>query len=228
MRKTLLGAVSATAVFVSMPAVAQDTEAPAAQNPSQQAVSTDGDIVVTGVRQSLERAAEIKRNATQVVDSIVATDIGKLPDPTVAAALQRVPGIQVQNDRNNELSTVRIRGLTDIWTTVNGREVVTTTGRGFDLQDVPAEALARIDAFKSQTADQIEGGVAGALDLRLNRPFAFRDPTFVLTARQNYATIADASNPQLGALAAAKTDTSIGEIGALVNVPGRRPRISAA
>src|SRR3546814_2784016 len=89
MRKTLLGAVSATAVFVSMPAVAQDTEAPAAQNPSQQAVSTDGDIVVTGVRQSLERAAEIKRNATQVVDSIVATDIGKLPDPTVAAALQR-------------------------------------------------------------------------------------------------------------------------------------------
>ena len=218
MRKTLLGAVSATAVFVSMPAVAQDTEAPAAQNPSQQAVSTDGDIVVTGVRQSLERAAEIKRNATQVVDSIVATDIGKLPDPTVAAALQRVPGIQVQNDRNNELSTVRIRGLTDILTTVNGREVVTTTGRGFDLQDVPAEALARIDAFKSQTADQIEGGVAGALDLRLNRPFDFRDPTFVLTARQNYATIADASNPQLGALAAAKTDTSIGEIGALVNV----------
>src|SRR3546814_7559021 len=98
MRKTLLGAVSATAVFVSMPAVAQDTEAPAAQNPSQQAVSTDGDIVVTGVRQSLERAAEIKRNATQVVDSIVATDIGKLPDPTVAAALQRVPGIQVQNE----------------------------------------------------------------------------------------------------------------------------------
>src|SRR3546814_3335983 len=84
-----------------------------------------------------------------------------LPDPTVAAALQRVPGIQVQNDRNNELSTVRIRGLTDILTTVNGREVVTTTGRGFDLQDVPAEALARIDAFKSQTADQIEGGVAG-------------------------------------------------------------------
>src|SRR3546814_10338594 len=88
---------------------------------------------------------------------VCSSDIGKLPDPTVAAALQRVPGIQVQNDRNNELSTDRIRGLTDILTTVNGREVVTTTGRGFDLQDVPAEALARIDAFKSQTADQIEG-----------------------------------------------------------------------
>lgn len=218
MRFNLLGAASLTAVFVSMPAVAQDTTPPAAQETAEQADNPDGDIIVTGVRQSLERAAEVKRNAVQVVDSIVATDIGKLPDPTVAAALQRVPGIQVQNDRNNELSTVRIRGLTDILTTVNGREVVTTTGRGFDLQDVPAEALARIDAFKSQTADQIEGGVAGTLDLRLNRPFSFRDPTLVLTARQNYATIADASNPQFGILAAGKADSGIGEIGALVNV----------
>ncbi|RYD42965.1 MAG: TonB-dependent receptor [Sphingomonadales bacterium] len=218
MRFNLLGAVSLTAIFVSMPAVAQDAPVAAPQEAAEQADSAYGDIIVTGVRQSLERAAEVKRNAVQVVDSIVATDIGKLPDPTVAAALQRVPGIQVQNDRNNELSSVRIRGLTDILTTVNGREVVTTTGRGFDLQDVPAEALARIDAFKSQTADQIEGGVAGTLDLRLNRPFSFRDPTLVLTARQNYATIADASNPQFGILAAGKADSGIGEIGALVNV----------
>ncbi|RHW19282.1 TonB-dependent receptor [Sphingomonas gilva] len=175
------------------------------------------DIVVIGVRQSLERAAEVKRDAVQVVDAVVADDIGKLPDPTVAAALQRVPGIQVQNDRNNELSGVRIRGLTDILTTVNGREVITTTGRGFDLQDVPAEALARIDAYKSQTADQIEGGIAGAIDLRLNRPFNFRDPTLVLTARQNYAVTADSGNPQLGLLAAGKTDSPIGEIGALIS-----------
>src|SRR3546814_14242355 len=121
MRKTLLGAVSATAVFVSMPAVAQDTEAPAAQNPSQQAVSTDGDIVVTGVRQSLERAAEIKRNATQVVDSTVATDIGKLPDPTVAAPLQPVPGTQVQNDRNTEPRSAQRRVGTECVSTSRSR-----------------------------------------------------------------------------------------------------------
>ena len=62
----------------------------------------------------LERAAEIKRSSVQVVDSIVAQDISRFPDPTTAAALQRVPGVQVQNDRNNELAGVRIRGLTDI------------------------------------------------------------------------------------------------------------------
>lgn len=222
MRSALLSAVSAMAIFVSMPAVAQDTGTAPDQEEAEQttALAEDGseqDIVITGVRQSLERAAEVKRNAVQVVDSVVADDIGKLPDPTVAAALQRVPGIQVQNDRNNELSSVRIRGLTDILTTVNGREVITTTGRGFDLQDVPAEALSRIDAYKSQTAGQIEGGLAGAIDLRLNRPFSFRDPTLVLTARQNYAVTADRGNPQLGVLAAGKTDTPIGEIGALIN-----------
>lgn len=216
MRFALLGAVSTTALFVSLPVAAQEVATPGPEAAPAAEAGSD-EIIVTGVRQSLERAAEVKRDAVQVVDSIVATDIGKLPDPTVAAALQRVPGIQVQNDRNNELSTVRIRGLTDILTTVNGREVITTTGRGFDLKDVPAEALARIDAFKSQTADQIEGGVAGALDLRLNRPFQFRDPTLVLTARQNYATVVGAANPQLGILAAGKTDTSIGEIGALIN-----------
>lgn len=209
MRFNLLGAASAIALCVSMPAVAQEA--------APEAEASVEEIVVTGVRQSLERAAEIKQDAVQVVDSIVATDIGKLPDPTVAAALQRVPGIQVQNDRNNELSSVRIRGLTDILTTVNGREVVTTTGRGFDLQDVPAEALARIDAFKSQTPDQIEGGVAGALDLRLNRPFSFRKPTLVLTTRQNYATIIDKRNPQYGVLAAGRFDSPIGEIGGLIN-----------
>src|SRR3546814_16373496 len=62
--------------------------------------SQGSEIVVTGIRSSLERAAEIKQNAVQVVDSIVAEDIGKLPDPTTAAALQRVPGVQVSNDRN--------------------------------------------------------------------------------------------------------------------------------
>src|SRR3546814_12006640 len=113
------------------------------------------------MRSSLERAAEIKQNAVQVVDSIVAEDICKLPDPTTAAALQRVPGVQVSNDRNNELSGVKIRGLSDISTTADGREIFTTTGRAFDLKDLPAQALKRVEVFKSQTAKQIEGGEIG-------------------------------------------------------------------
>ncbi|MDP5278734.1 TonB-dependent receptor [Sphingomonas sp. DG1-23] len=197
--------------------IAQSGTEPVQIPAAEDSADEEQDIVVTGIRNSLERAADVKRTSVQVVDSIVATDIGKLPDPTVASALQRVPGIQVQNDRNNELSSVRIRGLTDILTMVNGREVFTSTGRGFDLQDVPAEALARIDAFKSQAADQIEGGVAGAIDLKLNRPFSFRDTTVVLSARNNYGVAVDSSNPQFGALATTRFDTGIGEIGVLAN-----------
>lgn len=205
------------AFVLALPANAQVADGDSTSATGEEVPDQADEIIVTGVRASLERAADVKRKAVQVVDSIVATDIGKLPDPTTAAALQRVPGIQVSNDNNNELSNVRIRGLPDISTTVDGREVITATGRGFDLKDVAAESLARVDVFKSQTADQIEGGVAGAIDLRLNKPFSFRRPTFVLSARQNYAQSAGQARPQFGVLATDRFDTGIGEIGILLN-----------
>src|SRR3546814_2169352 len=94
-------------------------------------------------------------------------------------------GVQVSTNRNNELGDVRVRGLPDVLTTVNGREVFTTTGRSFDLQDMPAEALSRVNVYKSQTADITEGGLAGVIDLELNRPFNFTKPTFVVSGRAN-------------------------------------------
>jgi TonB-dependent receptor len=223
----LKAAVSAFALIVCESAYAQTTaqnDAQAQQPEPAQSDSTaeapqdaGNEIVVVGIRRSLERAADIKRESAQIVDAIVAEDIGKLPDPTTAAALQRVPGVQVSVNRNNELSDVRVRGLPDVLTTVNGREVFTTTGRNFDLQDMPAQALSRISVYKSQTADLIEGGLAGVINLELNRPFNFRKPTIVLAARGNYAKRADKVNPQFSALATDRWDTGIGEIGALIN-----------
>lgn len=218
-----LAAVSGLALTIATAAAAQtapsasDTADNQTVEPAEEAQATGDEIVVTGIRGSLERAAEIKQNAVQVVDSIVAQDIGKLPDPTTADALQRVPGIQVSTNRNNELGDVRVRGLPDVLTTVNGREVFTTTGRNFDLQDMPAGALAKIDVYKSQTANLIEGGLAGIIDLSLNRPFNFRKPTFVVSGRANYGERVDKINPQFGALATDRWDTGIGEIGALIN-----------
>lgn len=211
-----LAAVSTLALAAASAAQAQ-TALEQVEQVTEKAPEAGDEVVVTGIRESLERAAEIKQDAVQVVDSIVAQDIGKLPDPTTAAALQRVPGIQVSVNRNNELGGVRIRGLPDVLTTVNGREVFTTTGRGFDLQDLPAEALARIDVYKSQTADIIEGGLAGVIDLRLNKPFAFNKPTAVVSARGNYGARVDLIDPQLGILLTDRWTTGIGEIGVLVN-----------
>ena len=213
-------AVSVLALVASAPAWGQSTSAndtAATDSVADAAQEPEDAIVVTGVRRSLERAADIKRESVQVVDAIVAQDIGKLPDPTTAAALQRVPGVQVSVNRNNELGDVRVRGLPDVLTTVNGREVFSTIGRNFDLQDMPAEALSRVNVFKSQTADLTEGGLAGVIDLQLNRPFNFRDPTVVLGGRANYGDRVDKINPQFSLLATDRWDTGIGEIGALIN-----------
>lgn len=210
--------VSMLAVIFATNAQAQNTDQDAnAPAPDSQAESPTNEIVVTGLRQSLEKAAAIKREAPQVVDSIVAEDIGKFPDPTTAAALQRVPGIQVQVGTNNEITNVRIRGLDDILTTLNGREIFSATGRGFAQQDIPAVALSRVDVIKSSTADLIEGGIAGVIDLQLNRPFNFKEPTIVATARGNYSSNTEKLNPQMGLLLTDRWDTGIGEIGALLN-----------
>src|SRR3546814_17606632 len=88
---------------------------------------------------------------------------------------------------------------------------------------MPAEALSRVNVYKSQTADITEGGLAGVIDLELNRPFNFTKPTVVLSARGNYAARVDKVNPQFGALATDRWDTGLGEIGALINGTHSRP-----
>lgn len=175
------------------------------------------EVTVTGIRQSLAEAANIKRNADQVVDSIVAQDIGKFPDPTVAAALQRVPGVQVVVGDNNEIVNPLIRGLGDILTTLNGREVFSGTGRGFSFQDLPAEALAGADVYKSNSANLIEGGVAGLIDLKLHRPFDFKKATLGVSVRNTYTVNTDQSTPTVSGLVSDRFQTGIGEIGILVS-----------
>ncbi|WNO53558.1 TonB-dependent receptor [Stakelama saccharophila] len=218
---------SASALAVMSMAAGAHAQSRAGETPQSNSISRSDDqtvstlpgqeIVVTGIRESLARAAEIKRDSPQVVDSIVAEDIGKFPDPTTAGALQRVPGVQVAVGANNEITGVRVRGLDDITTTLDGREIFSATGRGFAFQDLPAAALARVDVIKTSTADLIEGGIASTINLQLNKPFNFNKPTIVATARGNYENNADKINPQASLLATDSWETGIGKIGVLVN-----------
>jgi TonB-dependent receptor len=180
---------------------------------------TDGtaDIVVTGVRASLNSAIAKKRDATQIVDSIVAEDIGKLPDNNVAEALQRITGVQISRNQG-EGSGIAIRGLSQVQTLVNGRNLFTTSGRGVALADIPAELLAGIDVYKSSAADQIEGGLGGLIDIRLRRPFDFRETELSVTARGFRGDIADKVDPRISFLASDRYQTGIGEIGVLVSL----------
>ena len=177
--------------------------------------ATGGDVVVTGVRASLQSAANIKRNADSIVDSIVAEDIGKLPDNNATEALQRITGVQVSRDVG-EGGSIAIRGLPQVETTLNGRETFTAGGgRTFNLQDLPAELLARIDVYKSPTSDIIEGGLGGTVDVRTHRPFDFPGATVSATVRNNYSDLIGRAKPQASLIASDRWDTGIGEIGLL-------------
>ncbi|WP_242147186.1 TonB-dependent receptor [Sphingomonas sp. BAUL-RG-20F-R05-02] len=175
------------------------------------------DIIVTGIRSSLKAAQDIKRNSDQIVDAIVAQDIGKFPDPTVASALQRVPGVQVVVGDNNEIANPLVRGLGDILTTLNGREVFTGDGRGFSFQDIPAEALAGAQVYKNNSANMIEGGVAGVINMDLHRPFDFKGFVLAGSVRNTLSTNLNKSYPAASLLLSDRFDTGIGEIGVLLS-----------
>lgn len=182
------------------------------------------EIVVRGIRASLEKGLAIKRQSTQVVESVVAEDIGKLPDNNVVEALQRVTGVQVTNRSGGEATAISIRGLPDITTTWNGRNVFTASGRQFALQDIPANLVKRIDVYKTRAAEQIETGIAGQVDVQTRRPFDFSGPAFSLAARGIWHEQADKFNPNVSALVSNRWQTNAGEVGALLNVSFARTK----
>lgn len=211
-RSSLSSAVAIAVAFSCQTIQAQ--EAPATP------AATDGveEIVVSGIRGSLTKALEIKKESKQIVDSIVAEDIGKFPDNNVTESLQRVTGVQVSGRGGGELDKITIRGLDDVSTTVNGRQIFTGTGRNVQLQDIPASLLNRVDVYKTRSADQLEGGIAGNIDIKTHRPFNFDGSKVVLAARGIYQSTSEKTDPSLSMLASDRWDTSAGEFGALVNL----------
>jgi TonB-dependent receptor len=183
------------------------------------------EVVVTGVRASVGSALELRKNATQLQDSIVAEDIGKLPDNNVVEALQHVSGISIV--RNSvEPSVVLVRGLPDIATTLNGRQIFTSAGRFVSLPDLPAELLAKVDVKKSSTANDLEGGIAGLIDVTLHRPFDFKEPQLAGGAKASYGSLSQKYSPNLSLLGSTRWDTSFGEFGLLVDASYNKRLVS--
>jgi len=220
----LLASVSTMmAVALATPALAQEAAPPQDQTPPvppvppAEAPAASGDIVVTGIRQSLSSAQNIKRNSDAIVDALVAEDIGKFPDNNAAEAIARVTGVQVTRYLD-EAGGVLIRGLPNVQTTVQGREIFTADGRTVSIADFPAQALSRVEVYKATTADNLEGGIAGLIDVGLRRPFDFKGFQIAGAARGVYNTESRKLDPIGSLLISDRWQTGIGEIGALVNV----------
>ena len=185
------------------------------------------EIVVTAHRQSIMSAQAIKRDADQIVDSIVATDIGKLPDRSVTEALQRIPGVSITHFKelgdpehfSAEGSGVMVRGLTMVRSELNGRDSFTADGgRALSFQDVPPELLQRVDVYKNQSAELIEGGLGGTVDLRTKRPFDYEGMELSLTTEGSYGDFIEELSPSASLLFSNRWSVGEGDIGVLLDV----------
>jgi TonB-dependent receptor len=231
--KTLVLCSSSAAILAltATPAMAQEDPAtPADPNaeaqetpadPTSTAAAGEGaenEIVVTGLRRSLESAQGLKRNSQQIVDAIVAEDIGKLPDIAVSDTAARIPGIQVLRERG-EAGTVLLRGLNETFytTTYNGREIFTAERRSVALQDFPAGGISAIEAFKTSTANLVEPGLSGLINVRSRRPFDFKGFEAAGSVWGNYPKQSEDFSPNAQLLLSNRWDVGGGEIGALIN-----------
>ncbi|KQS02226.1 hypothetical protein ASG11_15760 [Sphingomonas sp. Leaf357] len=191
---------------------------PASPDPAVQETPDDGStITVTGFRRSLQSAQNIKRLSDGIVDAVVAEDIGKLPDTFASSALQRVAGVAVTRG-GGESAGVTVRGLPDLTTTYNGRQIFTAEGRYVQIQDFPAGTVAALEVYKSGLANQIEGGIAGEINVRGRKPFDFNG--FELSGSLNGVLSQQSEKivPNGNLLISDRWNTGVGEMGLLLNV----------
>ena len=148
--------------------VAADQAAQAAD----QAAATSDEIVVTGFRAALQSAVNTKKRNDQIVESVSAEDIGKLPDNSIAESIARLPGLAAQRNQGRA-TIISIRGFGPDFsvTTLNGREQTTTNdSRSVEFDQFPSEVMSQVVIYKSTAADLVPQGLVGTVDLRTVRP----------------------------------------------------------
>lgn len=206
------------AVLAVTPALAQEPAGGNAADPPGE------EIIVTGIRASLEQAADIKRDAPQVMDVITAEDVGKLPDSNVAEALQRVTGVQITRVFG-EGQSVSVRGLQQVRVEVDGRTLLGWSarlsppendqlGRSSGLDSVPSSLFGRLEVRKSPLASQAEGGLGGTVNLVTPKPLSFKEPTISVRAQGVYSENTDKFEPAITGFATTKF--ADGRIGVMI------------
>ena len=176
-------------------------------------------IVVTGIRASLQQSLAVKRNAAANVEVITAEDVGKMPDKNVADSLQRLPGVNISSSAAgsggfDENDRVSLRGTAPslTQTVINGHAIASgdwfvldqvggAVGRSASYSLLPSEIVGQVIVRKSPTADLIEGGVAGTVDVITRKPLDFKERMSMEASIQAvHSTLAGKTDPQFSAL----------------------------
>jgi iron complex outermembrane receptor protein len=206
-RAALVTAVSLDLLAIAVPVSAQQAEPESVADDLQT-------IVVRGVRGAQEAAIDIKRNSSEIMDSIVSEDLGKLPDVTITDALQRVPGIQISRDAG-EGSFVSIRGAPQVMATMNGERFVTAENildSRVSFEDIPASLITGVNVYKSQSANLVDGGLGGLLDLQSVRALKLPNEglTLNIAGQAGWGSIADGTDKKVDGLVGYKFSDRLG------------------
>lgn len=183
-RNLLSVALASATMMLAAGAQAQTAQEQQAQASSDEAKTLDT-VVVTGIRAGIENAIETKKDATSIVETISAEDIGKLPDISIAESIARLPGLSAQRVAGRS-STIQIRGLSDDFgtTLLNGREQVSVGhNRGVEFDQYPSELINAVTVYKTPDASLVGQGVSGTVDLQTVRPLSFPDRVVTFNVR---------------------------------------------
>ncbi|MDJ0938828.1 MAG: TonB-dependent receptor [Woeseiaceae bacterium] len=189
------------------------------------------EVVVTGIRGSLQRSMDIRRNESGVVDSITAQDIGKFPDTNLAESLQRITGVSIDRQKN-EGNQITVRGLGPSFNmvTLNGRQMPVasspeqesiasaTQSRAFNFAEIASESVTGVNVYKTARPDVPSGGIGATVDIRTARPFDYDEMTIFANAfavHDSSVRVGDDVTPEFGGLFS--TQFADGQFGVLAN-----------
>lgn len=189
-RKYLAAGISGLALALTLApqaAMAQDAE----EQPAAEEAEDENIIVVDGFRQSLETAVAEKRRSDQILESVSAEDIGKLPDDSIGESIARLPGITSQR-LNGRANVIAIRGFGPDFsqTLLNGREQTSTgDNRAVEFDQYPSEVVNQVVVYKSPTASLVGQGLVGTIDVRTIRPLETNERVLAIGAKGSYADL---------------------------------------
>ena len=212
-KRHALATTALTGLFFSTTAFAQTTPAPATDGviaPVQE--DAKGDIVVTGIRKSIQKSLDTKRASSAQIEVITAEDVAKFPDTNVAEALSRLPGVTIDHSNGGEGNKVAILGIDSrlINVQLDGNNLATSeggipggngnqandTGRSFNFENLAPEIIGEVEVYKSTQAKLDEGAVGGTIIVNTRNPLDLKPNTVSVSGNYNYNLRTATGNPR--------------------------------
>ncbi len=165
------------------------------------------ELVVTGIQSSIRLSADLKYEATQIIEVVTEEDIGKMPDKSVGEVLQRLPGVQIERTSGIG-NNIRVRGLNQNLILFNGEALLTGTellsykGEYIEgsFENIPVELIHQIKVYKTPLASQVEGSIGGAIDLLTRKASEFDDMTWLTEVKVDYGEYSESALPTISTI----------------------------